>query len=93
MSRWVCLKGEEEEEMYYKGTQLRKIRHKLIQLLQDFVINDDSIIDDGFHVRDTLCEDEGVLNYLFETIANADLSIKQDAEFRKYILIILYRLY
>jgi len=72
---------------------MRKVRHKLIQLLNDFVINDDSIINDGYHVRDARCEDDGVLDYLFETIVNADLEMKQDAQFREHVLTVLYRLY
>ena len=36
----------------------RKIRLKFIQLLNDFILNDDSILDFGFRMRNTLTEDD-----------------------------------
>ena len=40
--------------MYGEGVNPRKIKLKLLQLLYDLLVNDDSIINDGFHVRDAL---------------------------------------
>ncbi len=56
--RWCCREGAEEKEMYGEGEQLWSIRLKLLQLVNDLVRNDDSIIDDGFYVRKSLGNDD-----------------------------------
>ena len=58
LSAWICLHDQEEKNKLGEGAQVRKIRIKLIQLLYDFATNDDSIIDDGFHVRDTIANNK-----------------------------------
>lgn len=68
LSKWTCVKGDEEKEKYGEGANLRKIKLKLKILLYDVVLNDDNIMDDPFHVRDTLGKDIFLLNHLFDTI-------------------------
>ena len=46
---------------------------KLIQLLYDLVLNDDSIVDDGFYVRDTLGENKELVEYLIGTVRDANI--------------------
>jgi len=68
LSRWTCVKGDEEKEKYGQGATLRKLKLKLKILLYDVVLNDDNIMDDPFYVRDTLGKDIFLLNHLFDTI-------------------------
>jgi len=68
LSKWVCVKGDEEKERYGEGAVLRKIKLKLKILLYDLVLNDDNIMQDPFHVRDTLGKDIFLLNHLFDAI-------------------------
>ena len=42
----------------------RKIKLKLLQILYDLLLNDDSIINDGMHVRNTVGENEQLIRYL-----------------------------
>ena len=46
---------------------------KLIQLLYDLVLNDDSIVNDGFYVRDTIGENKELVEYLISTIKNTNI--------------------
>merc|ERR1712226_859111 len=68
LSKWVCVKGDEEKEKYGEGAVLRKIKLKLKILLYDLVLNDDNIMQDPFYVRDTLGKDIFLLNHLFDAI-------------------------
>ena len=52
LCEWNCMKGDEEKKMFGSPAQTRKIRLKLLQLLYDLILNDDSIYNDGFYVRD-----------------------------------------
>ena len=71
LSRWLC--GEAEIVQSAKPPQRRKIRQKAAQLLEDFVRDDDSIINDGCYVRDTLGADEKLLDTLFGALLSDDL--------------------
>jgi len=66
---------------------------KLKILLYDVVLNDDNIMDDPFHVRDTLGKDIFLLNHLFDTIQSANFESPQEDQLRDYTLKILYRIY
>ena len=46
-----------------------------MQLLLGLLLNDDSLINDGFVVRDTLGKDERLMEYLFNSIAEANLKV------------------
>jgi hypothetical protein len=93
LSRWTCVKGDEEKEKYGEGANLRKMKLKLKILLYDVVLNDDNIMDDPFHVRDTLGKDIFLLNHLFDTIQSANFESPQEDQLRDYTLKILYRIY
>ena len=54
LDRMLSLSEAEKERVFGQGTIRRKITTKLLAILNDLVLNDDSIIDDGFVVRDTL---------------------------------------
>ena len=51
---------------------------KLVQLIQDLTLNDDSIVDDGFTVRDIIASDQLVIAYLIELVKNANLKQGQE---------------
>ena len=71
----------------------RKIRLKLLQLLNDFVVNDDSILNDGCYVRETVGQDRNLIRRLLLTISNAKLETIKDDLLREYTLAILRRVY
>ena len=73
LSRWICLKGADEEKKYGKPPMARKIRLKLRQVLYDFLNNDDSIVNEGFHVRDKLGKDEKLVKTLIDSISEANI--------------------
>ena len=63
-------------------------------MLYDLVLNDDSIKQDApFHVRDTVLNDEPLLQHLLDTIQFANLQAPQEGQLREYTMNILYRLY
>ena len=69
------------------------MRQKLLQLLYDLLLNDESIIDDGFYCRDTVGDESDLKWRLFNLIKEADLQVVQEYQMRDYIFNILYRLY
>lgn len=50
-----------------------KIKTKLLVLLADLVLNDDSIVGDGFYVRDTVSRDKSIIEFLYGTIEKSQL--------------------
>ena len=46
-----------------------------MQLIYDLVLNDDSIIDDGFYVRDTLGNNMKLIDRFIDTIRNARFDV------------------
>ena len=58
------MQSEEEKLKFGTEDQVRKIRLKLIQLIFDLVNNDDSIINDGFYVRETMGRDRNLMRRL-----------------------------
>ena len=52
---------------------------------------DDSLVNDGFYVRDYLIKNKNLLPSLTRDIENADVKIKDETNLRMYILEILYR--
>ena len=56
-------------------------------------MDDDSIINDGQYVRDSINYNEKLLQSLFDTLENANFSVNQEAPIREYTLNILYRVF
>ena len=74
----ICLKGEAEKEAFGQAAQLRKIKLKLLQLLYDFVLNDDSIINDGFYVRDYMCNHPEIISRIIQILQESSLEAAQE---------------
>ena len=70
-----------------------KIKSKLTQLLNVLVVNDESIINDGRYVRDSINHNEKLLQSFFDTLENANFNVNQEAAIREYTLNILYRVF
>ena len=51
----------------------RKIRLRLLQLLNDFTNNDDGILNDGYYVRETVGTNRNLIRQLLLTISNSKL--------------------
>merc|ERR1711971_503635 len=73
--------------------QLRKIKLKLVQLLYDLLLNDDSILNDGFVVRDAVGKNFPLVESLLRIITNSNLVQPQENNLRDYTLNSLYRIY
>ena len=52
-----------------------KIKSKLTQLLYVLVVNDESIINDGRYIRDSINHNEKLLQSLFDTLENANFDV------------------
>ena len=78
MCKWVCECKEREDNKYGNKAQMRKIRLKLLQLLYDLCLNDDSIMPGGYHIRDTYCQHESLLTTLLSIIKNAAIQENQE---------------
>merc|ERR1712176_1734194 len=92
LSKWICLDSEEAKLKYGEGPQAHKIRMKLFQLLNDLVLNDDSIINDGLYVRQTIAKDEKLMNHMLQTLESADLEAHHAFQIREQVYSILYRI-
>ena len=57
------------------------------------MINDDSIIDDGFVVRDTLTYSGEAFSWILDMLKNANLEVSQESQIREYCLNIITRIY
>ena len=79
--------------MYGTGAQVRRIRIKLLQLLYDLVINDETIVNDGYFVRDTLAADARLIPHLLMDLKNSDVTSAPENQIRIYRLNILFRVY
>ena len=93
LGEWISLKGPEQEKKIGKAAQARKINVKLRQLLFDLLSNDDSILDDGFLVRDKLGANFQLVDALIDTIRQAKITVTQESQLREYTLSCLLRLY
>ena len=62
-------------------------------ILSDLATNDDSILDDGFLVRDTIANDEKLMDYFFPAIKAPTIKEVKELKVREYILAILFRVY
>jgi len=82
LTRWISRRGKTEKDLYGDDSQLRKIKILLLQILNDLTTNDDSIINDGFHVRDFLANDHYLQERLLDIIKSADLSVGEDVALR-----------
>ena len=71
----------------------RKIKLKLIQLLNDFVLNDDSILDFGFHIRNELTKDQETMAHLIDSIKNSNPKEAASGPLREYTLYIFQRIF
>lgn len=104
MSRWIAQpKPFEEVAMYGKGVNknlARNIRGKLIQILNDLVVNDHSILTTsgdsnakGEFVLRCVSNDGTLMAHLIRIIHEADLDESRDLQMRsQYVLSILFRL-
>ena len=87
------MKGDEDANKYGEGAGRRRIRLKLLQLIYDFALNDDSIVDNGFFIRDTLIKDPHFIDVLLDEIQQSDVARIPESVLREYGLYILFRLY
>jgi len=62
-------------------------------ILNDLTTNDDSILDDGFLVRDTIASDDVLTEYLLKAIRLPNIKEARESKVREYILAILYRVF
>ena len=62
-------------------------------ILNDLTTNDDSILDDGFLVRDTIASDDVLMEYLLKAIRLPNIKEARESKVREYILAILYRVF
>ena len=85
----ITLPAAQAKAKYGEGAESRKIRLKLLNLLYDLILNDDSIINDGFFVRDTVGNDAALVGHLIETISTADVKAPGSPQLREYVLFIL----
>ena len=61
--------------------------------MYDLVLNDDSILNDGFNVRDELGANKEFFNFLVDRINISDVSASNEAQIREYILMIIFKVY
>lgn len=71
-----------------------RLRRKVVNLINDLVVNDDSIFDENpNHVRQHYCGDRVFLNQLRSNLLNVDLKNMQDLQYQDTFLRILFRLH
>ena len=72
LCRWLKCSGAERDEKF--GPNPKKLYLKLLQLLSDLVINDESIVDDGMSVRNQVKSDHELVKSLIErlSLVNSD---------------------
>ena len=61
LSKWSSFKDDQEKEMLGEGSICQKIKLNLIQLTNELIVNDDSILNDGFTVRKTMIKDKRLI--------------------------------
>ena len=89
---WLCARDEQEQELFGNAAEARKIRIKLTALLHDLLLNDDGIIGDGFHVRDTFAKDPAMISALLLIVQGSDIKKANEDQFRNYTLNCLFRI-
>jgi len=71
-----------------------RLKRKVVNLINDLVVNDDSIFDENpNHVRQHFCGDRDFLDSLRSNLLNVDLKNMQDLQYQDTILRILFRLH
>lgn len=71
-----------------------RLRRKVVNLINDLVVNDDSIFDENpNHVRQHYCGDRDFLNQLRSNLLSSDLKNMQELQYQDTILRILFRLH
>ena len=70
-----------------------RIQTRQLGILSDLAINDDSILRDGFAVRDYILKDGALLDHLLVSFVNADLNAPKNTQMREKTLTILLRVY
>ena len=65
----------EDEKWYGEKMQKRKIITKLLQICYDLTLNDDSIVKNGYVVRDFFANSIRLMTKLLGIISKADLSM------------------
>jgi len=66
---------------------------KLLQLLSDLLMNDDSVIENGFFIRDIVSKDTKLVDILIKSMADADIAEQNSSQNRSYTLDCLFRIY
>jgi len=69
------------------------MKTKMFQFIYDLVLNDDSILNDGFFVRDTLANNKPLIKFMLNMLLESDLNLAVESSIRSYILNILFRVY
>ena len=103
LSRWIAVDGEEAQKLHYKKASknvVRSMRLKLLQILNDLLLNDSSITKTNLskrndYVKKYLMADTKLMDHLIGLIGpDVDLSVTKDGVVRsQYVLNILFRLY
>ena len=103
LSRWIAVDGEEAQKLQYKKASknvVRSMRLKLLQILNDLLLNDSSITKTNLskrndYVKKYLMADTRLMDHLIGLIGpDVDLSVTKDGVVRsQYVLNILFRLY
>ena len=75
LTSWLMLSADAENKKFGDDpARVRRFKLKLLQLLYDLVLNDDSILNEGFFVRDTLGANKEFFNFLVDQIKNSDVT-------------------
>ena len=82
-----------EEVKDANGALDRKIKLKIHQLIYDCVLNDDSLLYDGYYVRDSLAANLPFIESLLAAIITSKIKFVWNAQSREYILNILRRVH
>ena len=76
MSKWI---RETDASVIGQGANARKIKLKVLALLYDLVLNDDTIFSEQpFLVRDTVLNDANLLNHFFNSLVKGNLAMPQE---------------
>ena len=71
-----------------------RLKKKVVNLINDLVINDDGIYDENPHfVRQHFCSDQEFLDKIKNILVEADLRNMQELQYRDSLLLIIFRLH
>lgn len=86
LSRQVCSPQAQEYSL--------RLKKKIMNLVNDFVLNDDSIFDkDPVFVRKTFGSDEVFMNQLLSVLDQANMEAMVQYQYREFILRAIFRIY